>query len=309
MVSLRKKFRRLLVLFGIASFSFVAVLAAIIEYQAQRENLAQAMNTHSKVLRALLEKSLEKEAAYMAHFAASWRDTYINTLEHFMHDIHLHGQENLLYILDEDNRIELISEAYSNFIGLDFSHLPYIRERRAISSVHQSLLSNRSVISLTHKLPAKRLLVLEKNTSDLIPQIELFGRQELIPDGQLFVLSNDGTIVYHPDEELVRGRHNLGLELILLSPKDQRGLCSYKLRGNRFLIYMEELHTPDGWKVYYAVPYRALLGKGHSGDFSTIRHSATRVRISVHCIGGVAQPVLFQAYGQHSRFIGCLHRK
>ena len=259
MVSLRKKIRRLLVSFGIASFTFVAILAAVIEYQTQREDLAKAMNTHTKVLRTLLEKNLEDEATFMAQFAQSWRDTSDNTLSVFMHEIHLHGQNNLLYILDANSRIEAISKEYSNFIGLNFSHLPYLRDGRAISSVHQSIFSNRSVISLTQKLPDSRLLVLEKNTSDLIPQIELFGQQELIPDGQLFVLSSDGTIVYHPDEELVRARHNLGLELILQSPMDQRGLCSYELRGKKFLVYEEELHTPSGWKVYYTVPFDALM--------------------------------------------------
>ena len=262
MVSLRKKIRRLLVLFGIASFTVVAILAAIIEYQMLRKDLAQAMNKHSKVLRTLLEKNLQGEAIFMAQFAESWRNTYNgSTLEVFVQDIHLHGQENILYILDADNRIEAISAAFSNFIGLDFSHLPYLRDRRSISSVHQSLFSSRSVISLTQKLHDNRLLVQEKNTSDLIPQIALFGQQELIPDGQLFVLSSDGTIVYHPDEELVRSRHNLGLELISQSPRDQRGLRSYEIRGRRFLVYEEELHTPSGWKVYFATPLRTLLEK------------------------------------------------
>lgn len=259
MVSLRSKIRRLLVMFGITSFTFVAVGAAVFEYRAQRAELAQTMSTYSNVLRTLLEKNLEAEASFMARFAESWQNTSSSNHKGLAQELRLHGQDNLLYILNANRRIAAISSEFKNFRGIDFSHLPYIHKRRAVSSVHQSIISGRSVISLTRTLTNHRLLVLEKDTSALIPQIKLFGQQELVPDGQLFVLSSDGTVVYHPDEELVRARHNLGLDLVEESHDKRRPLSRYRLHGKRFLVYKEELKTPSEWMVYYAVPLSALL--------------------------------------------------
>jgi diguanylate cyclase (GGDEF)-like protein/PAS domain S-box-containing protein len=73
------------------------------------------------------------------------------------------------------------------------------------------------------------------------------------------VLSADGTVIYHPDHELIRSRHNLGLELgaPALAGGPARRVIDY--RGRAMLDYRVTLPPPLNWQVHYAVPYRQLL--------------------------------------------------
>ena len=73
MVPLHKKLRRLLLVFSVTAFTPVAVFVAVVEFQAQRDSLAQSMRTHVKVLRTLLENTIASETTFMKRFADTWQ--------------------------------------------------------------------------------------------------------------------------------------------------------------------------------------------------------------------------------------------
>jgi len=115
------------------------------------------------------------------------------------------------------------------------------------------------VISLVTEINDGRLLVLEKNLSDFLPLFAQFEQGEMIPNEQLFVLAPDGTVIYHPNEELVRSRHNLGLELKNWQGPDSRGLYRFDIGQNNYIGVKRSLKIPEGWKLYYSVPRRLLI--------------------------------------------------
>ncbi len=166
---------------------------------------------------------------------------------------------DLWYLLDHRNRVLYASQPYRHAVGLDFSHLEHIRNRSTVSKVHQSLFSQRSVVSRLYPLCPVHTLVIEQDLEGIIPLFGHVSTLNVYGKGVLFALSSDGTVVYHPDRNLIASRHNLGFELQDWTPPDRYGLRKYQYNGQTWLTYSETTEFPQGWSIYYAVPNASML--------------------------------------------------
>ncbi|MDJ0806935.1 MAG: EAL domain-containing protein [Gammaproteobacteria bacterium] len=238
-----------------------SILIAVFEYQHSKQEMSHILHGRVEVIEGTVEEMLRQEQAKIEHLVNDLADSGSTSVSHLMESAYyLSSQGSVFYLLNRAGRIELISnpERYGQFLGLDFSHLDFVIEMDLISSVYQSLITRRSVISLLTAIGDGRMLVVEKDLQDFVPLLNQFGRGELIQDEMLFVLSEDGAVIYHPETRLIQSRHNLGLELRRISGPDTLGLVDFHLGAERYYGVEKELSLPMGWRLYNVVPTAIL---------------------------------------------------
>jgi len=173
--------------------------------------------------------------------------------------LNLLGSPDLIYSVDKRGRISSIGEPHGQYFGLDLSHIEYIANKNRVSEVHQSLFTLKPVVSLCYAFSSGGLLVQEKALRWIIPVAKQFHQNEIIRRGELFILAENGTVVYHPDPHLMESRHNLGFELKKHREPDSRGLRSFTYQGEPYIGYQEELEVPAGWRIYFIIPVRVFF--------------------------------------------------
>lgn len=244
---------------GSIAFLSAAILAATLQYHQYKQSLVRVMTSRIDITQGIIEELLRQEQEHIQGLIHELSmQNAPNDIRLLERTLHIEGGNDLFYLLDQDGRISLISKPYRQHLGLDFSHLAFIAERRSVSGVHQSLVTRQSVISLLTEMEDGRLLVLEKMLKSFLPLFAQLEQGEMIPNEQLFVLAADGTVIYHPNTELVRSRHNLGLELKNWQGPDLSGLYRFDLGRERYIGLKRALDKPEGWKLYYSAPQHLL---------------------------------------------------
>lgn len=260
MQPLGSKIRRTLLLVGSIAFLSAASLVATLQYQQYKQSLARVMTSRIDITQGIIEELLRQEQAHIHGLIHELSRQNVSDDAFLLEQaLHIEGSNDVFYLLDQHGQVSLISEPYRQHLGLDFSHLEFIAERQPVSGVHQSLISRQSVISLLTEMEDGRLLVLEKKLQDFLPLFAQLEQGEMIPDEQLFVLATDGRVIYHPDAELVRSRHNLGLELKNWQGPDISGLYRFDLGRKRYIGIKRALEKPEGWELYYSAPHNLLV--------------------------------------------------
>ncbi len=239
---------------------FAAVLAtASVSARRLKRDYALSMIGAVKTFDALVSDRLQESEALLERLIAEAPgDEGREIIDWIRNQFDLLGSPDLFYGIDELGRISSIEDQYDQYLGLDLSHIEHVTEDSPVSDVHQSLFSLKPVVSLRYPLPTGDLLVQEKDLRWIIPLARNFDRNEIVDNGQLFILANNGTVVYHADSSLMNSRHNLGFELKEFSDPDAYGLQNLTYHDKRYIACQETLEVLEGWQVYLIVPVRVL---------------------------------------------------
>lgn len=258
---LQKKINLMFSAVAVCVFLVVVFISGFLEYQRVRDEFSSVMSARINVARALMKNTL------------SYTDNLVQSL---LHDIppdrfdelvsrfDASGYFNLsgdsFYILDADGKVVHISKPYSQYKGMDFSALAMNGYSRKNHGYHyfQSLLTKESVVTIQYPLHNKYLLVIERGVENFISIMKSFTKGRLYEGEQLFVLSEKGRVIYHPDELLMTTRYNLGFDLRQQTAPDFYGLFSFRYHGKRYIAIKENFGEPAGWIIYYSVPYSVM---------------------------------------------------
>jgi PAS domain S-box-containing protein len=259
-LSLRARLKRIIIITGISFYLLTSFIVATIEIKKKKSEYASAMITIVKTCKAIITGYISQYHEYIQDVIAKMPDGSESVVVDYFHEnLHFQNLKDIYYILDHQNRIVHISEPYKQYLGLDLSHIENISKKTPVSKVHQSLFSQQPVVSFLYPLARNRLLVLEKNLKGIIPLAEHFNLGEIFKGSSLFILSSNGTVVYHPDSRLVDTRHNLGFELFDWSELDSRGLQTFIFNNKKYLCYQATLEKPIGWTFFFVVPNATLV--------------------------------------------------
>ncbi|MBU0485883.1 MAG: PAS domain-containing protein [Proteobacteria bacterium] len=257
---LNKKIRRILSISAIAACLVSFTLTLLLEVKSTKDDLAQDMKNAAKTCIELTSDYIDRyHDLITALIAALPSDHELTIINYFKKNLPLLGPGDHYYILNSQGRMIYTSGNYEEFINFDFSHLEYIQANENISEIHQSIFHNQPVITLAFKLPGKNMLLLEKSISNLIPLLHHINITGTQGQALMFILSANGTVVYHPDHELMTSRHNLGFELKNQSTPNHRGLRTYTYKNQKYISYTQSFTKPLGWQFYASLPYQAII--------------------------------------------------
>ncbi|MFP7755930.1 PAS domain S-box protein [Thermodesulfobacteriota bacterium B35] len=258
---LARRVNRLLALFFVLGLVLVSVKVALVEMRQLKLNLAQAMSTTATTCSAIIAdyftRNQSRIRSYLNDATARKEGAVQHLLSRHRHQAAIAG--DLFYVLDQEQRIIRISAGFESFIGLDLGNMPVIRAGHPISPVHQSMFTEQSVITMLFPLDNGQTLAIEKNLDDVRYLIRHFRIPGLGGQVLFFILTGDGTVVYHPDRSLVESRARLGLSMTDWSEPDSFGLQSFRLDHTRYLAYRQQLELPPSWTFYAAIPYPVII--------------------------------------------------
>lgn len=177
--------------------------------------------------------------------------------------LHLHGAKDVYYVLGPQGRARLLSPGYEAYQGFDFSSLASSKEPSKATgnslAPYQSLLTQASVVPLIYTLPHGYRLVIERNLANILPAMERFQNSQQHEQGVFFVLTSNGRVVYHPRQEWVETRYNLGFLMQACTQITQHELCYYQFQDRSWLAMQRQLEVLPGWRMYYTLPQAVLL--------------------------------------------------
>lgn len=258
--SLRKRIRSILIIGGLFIYALGSLILGILEVNKKKSEYALAMVNSVDLCKAMITDFINRENEYIQNIVATIPDNERPNISAYLkREIRLRNLRDVYYILGEENHIIYIDDRFKQYQGFDLSHINYISNQTPVSRVRQSLFSQKTVVSFLHPLPDNKKLVLERDTSGIIPIVELFNVAEIIKKGEVFILSAEGTVVYHPDRDLIKTRHNLGFELEELAKPDSKGIRELYYNNQKYLYYKGALENPAGWTVYFTLPNNILL--------------------------------------------------
>ncbi len=254
---LTRRVNRILALFFVLGLVLVSVKVSLVEMRQLKLNLVQAMSTTASTCSAIIADYFTRNQEMIRDYLADATARKSGSIDHLPGRRRQRADlaDDLFYVLDADRRIVRISQGFEPFLALDLSHMPVIREGQSISRVHQSIFTGQSVITMLFPLNDGQTLAVEKNLDDVRYLIRHFRIPGLQGKVLFFILSDDGTVVYHPDRSLVQSRARLGLSMTDWSAPDSFGLQSFRLGRTRYLAYRQKIEIPPGWTFYAAIPY------------------------------------------------------
>jgi PAS domain S-box-containing protein len=218
------------------------------------------MKSIVKTCDAIIGDNIDRKHKYIQNIIAKIPDSEPHRIMTYLQEnLRLQDEGDMYYILDKNRNIIFIQDIYKHYLGIDLSHIEHISKKMPVSKVHQSLFSKQSVVSFIYPLSGDNLLVLEKDLSGVVPLIRRFNPGEFFSGGYLFILSSDGTVIYHPEVQLMRSRHNLGFELTDWSISDPMGLQTVTYQGQKYLCHKQALEKVTGWTLFFMVPNTVLI--------------------------------------------------
>jgi len=259
-LSLRARLLRVILGTGISFYLITSLIVAAAESKKKRDDYASSMITTVTICGEIIRDYLNQYHEYIQHMIARIPDgPESSVIKYLQENLHFQNLRDSYYILDNSKSIIHIQKPYEQYQGINLSHIDFIAEKIPVSRVHQSLFSQQPVVSFLYPLAGDGMIVLEKDLEGIIPLAQHFNLGEILKGGHLFILSSDGTVVYHPDRNLIESRHNLGFELTNWSEPDSRGLQTFRYHDKRYLCYRSTLEEPIGWSLYFVVPHAELL--------------------------------------------------
>ena len=253
---LQKKANRTLFFVAIGVFLVISLLTGIRDYQLSRAKYSTTMRARIDVARTLTQNALFHTDDMVQSILQSHSGNLDELLGQLATSRYFEFHSDSFYVLNHDGRVLLISEPYSEYIGLDFSTMVSKRPgpQRRVQRYRQSLLTKRSVITIQYPLENDYTLVVERSLANIIPVLASFEEGKLFDDEMFFVLSTTGQTIYHPDRSLMATRHNLGFDLKNITKPNETGLFSFSYQGQKFIALSEQFTEPDNWIIYYCIP-------------------------------------------------------
>lgn len=246
---------------GFVAFWTGFIITVFFETRQIKNEISSVMKDAASSCTALIHDSIHQNRRYIHQkIDAMPEGTDAEIREYFNRELPLLGPEDQYFVLNKEKEVIATTKGEEqNFIGIDFSYLEYVGNQAAISNIHQSLIDLHPVVTITYQLKQGRLLLVEKDLYSIAPLV-----QHLTQAGQLnrmffFILTANGTVVYHPNEYLSESRYNLAFEFKNWSDSDAYGLQTYAHKGLRYLTYKENFSIPAGWTFYASIPYTYFL--------------------------------------------------
>ncbi|MGD8769660.1 MAG: response regulator [Desulfobacterales bacterium] len=259
-ISFRSRIRRIIIIAGVCFFIFSTLIISTLDISQRKNDYASAMKSIVKTCDAIIGDYIDKKHKHLQNILAKIPDSKLSGIMIFLQEnLRLQDEGDMYYILDKHRHIIYIQDTYKQYLGLDLFHIEHISRKMPVSKVHQSLFSKQSVVSFIYPLTGDNLLVLEKDLSGVVPLVDRFHPGEFYSDGYLFILSSDGTVIYHPDGQMMKSRHNLGFELTNWSTLDSRGLQTVTYKGQKYLCHKQALEKVTGWTLFFMVPNAVLV--------------------------------------------------
>ncbi|MDA8162227.1 MAG: PAS domain S-box protein [Desulfobacteraceae bacterium] len=258
-ITLKAKTIRIICLFGVLFFIIIYGMTTIEDMIMKKKALGEAMEGAAGTATALVKDYIYQYKDYTQRLidksprGPSADDK--NVAEFFIKNPPPIGPTDAYYILNRQGCLICANRNGKTFTGLDLSNLGYIKDSSQGLTVHQSVFTLRPVVSISYELPDGRRLFIDKDITGLINIIKHIRLAGFDLRQKFFVLSGNGTVIYHPDKTLMAERYNLGFELRDWSGKDWSGLETYSFRGTTYLCYKKAFNVPAGWVFYASIPY------------------------------------------------------
>ncbi len=258
--SLECRFRRILLCVFVFTFLGVGLFSAFAKYVEVRNGYVEKMRSRVIVAQEFILDFIFKYDVHYQEIVQQCPSGTVDEVQQYLKGIiHFHEMGDLYYLLDRDKKIVSISDIYSSYVGMSMSHNTFLQSSDKFSKVHQSLFSNKSVVSMQYSMDCGMALVVERSMANVIRSLAFFDKGMMFPTQTLFVLTTEGTVAYHSDTNLMKSRHNLGFEMEDWHPPAVGSLFSYSLRGEKFFAYKQQFSVPRGWTIYFSVPASLLL--------------------------------------------------
>jgi len=260
--TLRKKINLILSFVAIAVFVTVSVLTGFSEYQEILAEYSSAMRARINVARTLTKDVLFHTDTMVQKVLRSHPDDPEELFSQLATSRYFEFHGDSFYVLDSQGKVIVISEPHSGYTGLDFSSMISAESAstKKVQHHYQSLLTNRSVVTIQYPLDNGYLLVVERSLANITPVIASFEDGKLY-DGELFfVLSTNGRTIYHPNHSLMETRHNLAFDLKDITEANDAGFFSFIYQDQKFIALNERFTEPDNWIMYYCIPSTVLNG-------------------------------------------------
>ena len=266
-ILLTKRINYILILISIIVFTVTSVITAVLDSRAKKEEYMSRMHRTVEAYIQLISGTFE---IYNQQIIKAQTKLYSKNKQEFYvylnNFTNFSGQKDVFYILDKNNKITVIKEPYSQYLGFVFGQEHFAHPRQ----VHQSFISLHPVINLIYDLGDGNTLVIERDVHYLIRLMQRFKNVNVYADGVLFILNENGTVVYHPNKEFIDSRYNLGFMLKGLTVTGTSGLWEFSLQNQHMLSIIQPLTIPKGWTFYYALPYSLLFNSFLNNWFSNL---------------------------------------
>lgn len=224
------------------------------EYNSLMESMARAVRARlgvaadlvrNRILHVDIAEDLKRDAITLLNEGRS------------IFDVHSYPGYMQWYVLDESGRVVLISGNYRSYLGIDFSSI-FSKGFGEKAYHYLSLLTRRSVVGIAYPVANNFTLIIERDLVDIIPTIQYFTQNPIFSQEVIFLLSNTGRAIYHPDETVVRTRENLAFEMEGRTTPDDHGFFSYSYMGRKYLAMSRSFVVPEQWHIYYSLPLSVI---------------------------------------------------
>lgn len=166
-----------------------------------------------------------------------------------------------LYYVNASRKIEFVAPANGQLLGLDLANVSQLAESKTaedfiLSKPFLSLRTGDPALLMIKALPDGGYLVGELNLSIL--QGEIQKQRSLLPQGVVYILDENGTLLGHPEGNLVREQTNWSNKAIFKFGKTEDVSRIYRDQGILYLGSTQRA-TPNNWIVINQVPLKTVF--------------------------------------------------
>ena len=258
--SIIKKIKLIIWLLGIASLAILFLVTSYFAIHILKRQTSLEMERLFNSCTNLIENYLYRDDLLIKYLLKVAPAGELEVLKEYLKKQLPKITSNKKYaLLSKENRIILVGDKrFRDYLDLDLSGFEYIKRHKRISRVHQSIFVKSPVVTFLYEVPGGYSLIFER---DLEPLRHLLSKvtSPSIKGSMVFILSNHGTVVYHPQKELVERRENLRSTFESINGPDQYGLYMLKMAGDRYWCFRRLLDVPKGWEFYAITPWKNAL--------------------------------------------------
>jgi diguanylate cyclase (GGDEF)-like protein/PAS domain S-box-containing protein len=167
-----------------------------------------------------------------------------------------HGIFDTIYVLDSAKKITTLMPFDERYVGLDMSRRSYFDSLDCETGVNFSI----PFTSLRTGEPTAYLLRCTDSGSYLVGELNLGALQDAIQavasplDGMVFIVDQTGTLLAHPDPQLVAQHVNIANWPVVVQGLNQQDSTVRYWRDGNFLMGSASLISPTHWLVVSEVP-------------------------------------------------------
>jgi len=258
--SLERKFRHILIVVFALSFLVAAGISTIGIYLTARDEYMGQMRSQVNIAQNLIADFIFGYDDHILGIIRKSPDGSVDEVKAYLRKaLHFHNEGDIYYLLDQDQRIAFISSPYESYVGMTISPKSFNPSASEISDVHQSLFSDKTVITIQYPMAAGMTLIFERDLQSINRVMSFFDKSKVFDKQAIFVLTSEGKVAYHPETRLVKSRHNLAFDMRAWKLPAAGNLISFQLYGLKYIAYKKILTVPPGWSIYFSVPAAQLL--------------------------------------------------